>query len=214
MGTKFCPKCGSGALVHDASYGGIMRCKECGYRSALFPEKFKEKMKKARKKTNKKGQMKIQEMAFVLVAVMFLGALLFLFFAQFQQRMMTEQATTIKEERVSAMLGAIAGMPEFGCSGLDVLVCADEAKLSAFAKLSKESKDNYAQIWQSASVSKIVIQEVYPNPAVSYQLYSDAPKSHKSTKTQSTFIPLCHSSYTGAECSIARIKVTVILPET
>jgi len=162
---------------------------------------------------SKKGQLKIQEMAFVLVAVVFLGAMLFLFFAQFQQRLITEQAAEVREQRAYAMLDAIAGMPEFGCSGLDVLVCADEGKLEAFngsTSAGAALQDSYAPFWESTSVSKIIIQEMYPGNK-SYTLYDDG-KSHKSVVTKSTYIPLCRSTYLQTECSIARIKIYTILP--
>jgi hypothetical protein len=155
---------------------------------------------------NKKGQLKIQEMAFVLVAVVFLFFLVFLFYARFQGAQMAEQAKVLREFRSATLLKVVAGLPELQCAlqGHGVSVCIDKDKLSEFIKM----QANYSELWQNSNIAKIEIEEVYPDPKEKYLVYS---KTAGNFTTYSTYIPLCSG---GAQiiCSIAKIKIATIMP--
>ncbi|MGB9708034.1 MAG: hypothetical protein ACPLXC_01770 [Candidatus Pacearchaeota archaeon] len=159
-------------------------------------------------KTNKQAQLKIQEMAFVLVAVIFLGGLLLLFFARFQMSSLQKAATEIKELRTITMLRVVASMPELSCR--EEAICIDEDKLKAFNS-STSLQNKYAPLWQSSDIVKIIVEEVYPQAsAVNYTIYKKTPAGN--TVTYSTFIPLCSESKQGTSCKIAKIKITTIVP--
>lgn len=160
-------------------------------------------------KIKNKAQMKIQEMAFVLLAVVFLFGLVFLFFARFQYSQLQERATQIRETRTTTMLETIASLPELKCSSSSIeSFCVDEDKAKAFNE-SFNLRNTYKKIWESADISKIMIEKVYPSSS-SYNIYKRS--TTKSTTTQATYISLCKESPDGFKCDIAKIKITTIVP--
>lgn len=165
------------------------------------------------KKKNKTGQIKIQEMAFVLVAVVFLFALLFLFFARFQQTQITKTAAEIRELRTVTMLRVVASLPELRCSssfGSAIeTACIDKDKLMTFDNY-PDIRTKYREIWNAASISKVTVEEIYGgnDEFIIYQK-SSLPTS---TITYSTYIPLCEEISQGTKCNIAKIKITTIMP--
>ncbi|UZE93871.1 MAG: hypothetical protein IB618_03865 [Candidatus Pacearchaeota archaeon] len=162
---------------------------------------------------NKKGQIKIQEMAFVLVAVVFLFALLFLFFARFQTAQLQKMASEIRELRTVTMLRVVASLPELRCSSsfgtATETACIDKDKLKAFDENSY-LRDNYKNIWQEASISKVIVEEIYGG-GQKYTVYSKL--TQESTITYSTYIPLCEETDAReSKCVVAKIKITTIMP--
>lgn len=158
-----------------------------------------------------RGQMKIQEMAFVLVAVVFLGGLLLLFFARFQLTSTQRIATELRELRTVTMLRVISSMPELSCAG--EINCIDYDKLKFF-DASPEIRGKYAELWQSSSITKIVVEEAYPKTTVTkaYKIYDKSAQAAQNIVTYSTFVPLCTQTQQKPTCKIARIKVTAIVP--
>lgn len=170
-------------------------------------------------KKNKKGQLKIQEMAFVLLAVVFLFALIFLFYVQFQTKAFSDQARILREERTIALLEHVSAMPELGCSGLDETICIDQDKLEVFHD-NEAIQKNYEKLWKSAFILKIIVKPVYPvndngdngENNKEFIVYK-SDKTIESAETYSTFIPLCKSANTGkASCGIGRILITTEMP--
>lgn len=154
---------------------------------------------------NKKSQVKIQEMAFVLVAVVFLFAIVFLFFSRFQYAQLQKSATEIRELRTVTMLRNVASLPELSC--VEKSTCIDKDKLSVFDE-SPNMQNKFSSIWQSASVSKVSVEEIYPN-SQEYIIYKK--QTQESTITYSTYIPLCEEDM-NSKCVIAKIKITTIVP--
>jgi hypothetical protein len=159
---------------------------------------------------NKKGQMKIQEMAFVLLAVVFLFALLFLFFARFQFVQMNERAEEVREARTITMLRVVSSMPELRCSrsfgSTTEVYCIDKDKLDAFSIT--HIKNKYTSIWQSSHISEVVIEEVYGGKE-RYFIYKSANEP-ENYFTYSTYIPLCEETIGNLKCVVAKIKITTI----
>lgn len=153
----------------------------------------------------KKAQLKIQEMAFVLVAVVFLFSLVFLFYARFQNTQMIEQAQVLREFRSATLLKVVAGLPELQCSlqGQGISVCIDKDKLAEFS----EMQADYSELWSNSNIAKIEIEEVYPG-SEKFLVYS---RPANNTITYSTYIPLCAGGY-QAKCAIAKIKIATITP--
>jgi len=154
---------------------------------------------------NKNGQLKIQEMAFVLVAVVFLFSIVFLFFVRFQSAQLTEQAQFLREYRSISMLESVAGMPELQCAlqGKGVSVCIDSGKLAAFSGDSG-LKQKYEEIWENSNIAGVSVEEVYPENH-EYEIYKN---DSNNTITYSTYVPLCSPE----GCSIATIKISTIQP--
>ena len=148
---------------------------------------------------NKKGQIKIQETAFVLLALALLAVLLFVFFARFQVGNIQAAVQSINEETAKSMLEKISAMPELRCSGFgsETVLCIDKDKASI---LGKES--GYEKFWQN--VAKIEVVPVYPEgPRIT--IYS----GKAGNATYSTFIDLCTQKKEGWNCAIGKVLITI-----
>ena len=160
---------------------------------------------------NKKAQIKIQEMAFVLVAVVFLFALLFLFFARFQLTQLQKTAEEVREQRTMTMLKVVSSLPELRCSKsfgtTTEIYCIDKDKLKVFGEI-RHIRNKYADIWKSAQISEVIIEEVYPIGDI-YIVYESMGEPENSF-TYSTYIPLCEETIGIMECVVAKIKITTI----
>ena len=114
---------------------------------------------------NKKGQLMIQEMAFVLLAVIFLFGLVLLIFTSIQSRQLQKYAIQSREARAITFLEVVSALPELRCSSsfssTSEAVCVDKDKL-AFFNSSISIQEKYAVLWRNALISKIEVQEVYP----------------------------------------------------
>ncbi len=153
----------------------------------------------------KKAQMKIQEMAFVLVAVIFLGGILLLFFARFQMGAMQQSSEELREMRTVTLLRVVASIPELSCAGESV--CIDEDKLRAFDS-TPTIQSSYSRLWSSSNIAKIIVEEVYPKTNIKYKVYEKA--TSENTVTYSTYVPLCSEAQQESICKIAKIKITTI----
>ena len=185
---RFCPVCGSREIVLDSSYSGIFKCKNCGYRASIFPSK-----------KERKAQLKIQEMAFVLLAFAILASFVLLFFARFQYLSIVKQAEKIREERAIAMLHGIASLPELSCSSSSI--CIDKGKLEVINK-SDTIKNNYKELWKSSNIKSIVIE----TKTKTYVVYESSDIGN--FQTYLTYVPVCNHY-----CEFAKIKIKLILPE-
>jgi len=145
--------------------------------------------------------MKIQEMAFVLLAVVFLLTILMLFMAKFQLSNVNKTATEIRETRAVTMLRAIASMPELSC--YNQISCIDKDKLKVFQN--SVTRNRYSKLWQSSQISEIEVQQIFPSE-VNYTIYYE--HSDEPSVTYSTFISLC-----DVKCAIAKLKVKLKVPE-
>lgn len=156
---------------------------------------------------DKRGQLKVQEMAFVLVAVVFLFGILLLFFARFQFGSLQQTATQLREIRTITMLRVVASLPELSC--LDKVNCIDSDKLNAF-DVNSNLRSKYESFWLSSNIVSIKVEEVYPKTTKIYKIYDKT--TAESTETYSTFVPLCSESVNKEICKIAKLKITVKLP--
>lgn len=160
----------------------------------------------------KKGQLKIQEMAFVLVAVIFLGGLLLLLFARFQSAQLAEQARMLREFRTATLLRVVAGLPELQCRLQGIkdgpVVCTDRAKLLAFDE-NPTLRKKYEELWKHSHIAAITIKEVYP-PGREYLIYNRT--LDEDIVVSATYIPLCDEKETHAVCVVAQIKIATIMP--
>lgn len=125
-----------------------------------------------------KAQMKIQEMAFVLLALVLLALIGFIFFLRLSQQKFTESAETIKAKTTISLLERIASLPELECPRQPL--CIDEDKANMFIQQS----DKLSQLFQG--LTKVRIKRIYPS-GPDLILYDTG----QGNSSYSTFISLC-----------------------
>jgi len=99
---------------------------------------------------NKNAQLKIQQMAFMLMAVFIFFALAVLFCIVFQSRNVTNIANELERTRATEISASIAETAEFSCGSF----CVDGDRMMVLA-----NKTKYGNFWQ---VSSIEVRTVYP----------------------------------------------------
>ncbi|MCS7134523.1 MAG: hypothetical protein NZ889_01545 [Candidatus Pacearchaeota archaeon] len=148
----------------------------------------------------KKAQIKIQEMAFVLIAIILLFGLVFVFFAKFELNKIRELAKQTREERAITLVRTIASMPEIRCSEeTSEAACLDLEKVSAFNESSSLQR-KYEKFWSNNYVTEIVVEEIVPSRKI-YHIY----RGKKGNVSYFSFFPLC----SRRECSLAKLSVWI-----
>lgn len=106
------------------------------------------------------GQMKIQQMAFMLIAVTLFFVLVGMFVLIFSFSGLKESAVKLEEKSNMLLVTKLANSPEFSCGntfGTGKISCIDLDKVMALKKVSGE----YIGFW--GDVDNIEIREVYPD---------------------------------------------------
>jgi hypothetical protein len=106
----------------------------------------------------KKGQLKIQQMAFMLMAVTLFFVLVGLFVLVFMFSGLKESATALQEKNAMLLVTKLANSPEFSCGnsfGSYRINCIDSDKVMML----KENINKYSDFWD---VSNIEIRKIYP----------------------------------------------------
>ena len=163
--------------------------------------------------TSKKGQLKIQEMAFMIVDIILFFILIGLFSLSIVYKNIQESATVIAEEKTLSAIENLAGTAEFICAG-GKSNCVDEDKLMALI-----GKKSYDDFWDFSSLSVIkyggfakdeddwILCNLrnYPDCDV-FEIY-DA--NVKNEKVISSFVALCRreheNNYNYDKCEIAKL---------
>ena len=107
---------------------------------------------------SKLGQMKIQQMAFMLIAIMMFFALVGLLIITVTFSGLEEKATELNEKNARLLVTKLANSPEFSCGdafGKSRVNCVDSDKVMAL----KENIQRYSDFW---GVSSIEIRKIYP----------------------------------------------------
>ncbi|HVY01946.1 MAG TPA: hypothetical protein VHA12_04250 [Candidatus Nanoarchaeia archaeon] len=102
-----------------------------------------------------KGQLKIQEMAFVLVAIFIFFGLAALFFFTVSLGNLKQSVTDLEGEQAKQLAFQLANTPEFSWSDDTCVNCIDSLK----TLLLKDHKDIYLQYW---NLDYLVIETTYP----------------------------------------------------
>lgn len=108
---------------------------------------------KSRILQKRRAQMKIQEMAFVLVAIMIFFGMIVLVYFSVRLSSLKESALAQREEAAKEVVKKLADIPEYswaGCTG-----CVDFDKIMAI-----KGKKVYDRFW---SVDYMMVEKVYPN---------------------------------------------------
>ena len=109
---------------------------------------------------NKKAQLKIQQMAFMLIAIVLFFVLVGLFLLSFRLSSIRTEATLLEEENAMGYANKIANSPEFSCGdsfGTGKINCIDADKLMALKKNIKE----FESLW-GRGITNIKVIRLYP----------------------------------------------------
>ncbi len=101
---------------------------------------------------SKKGQIKIQQMAFVLVAIMIFFAIAVLIYFSFRINSLKSDAQLLKEEESKEIVRKLSGMPEFSFEGCANCIDLDKA-------LMLKERKSYIGFWD---LKLLQIERVYP----------------------------------------------------
>lgn len=106
-----------------------------------------------------KAQLKIQQMAFMLMAVTLFFVMIGMFILIFRFSKLKESATMIEEKNALLLVTKLANSPEFSCGesfGSNRINCVDADKVMML----REDISKYSNFW---GVAEIQIRKVYPD---------------------------------------------------
>ena len=153
-----------------------------------------------------KGQMKIQEMAFVLVAIVIFFALVALFYVSIRVSSLKQDATRLNDESAKEVVKSISSLPEFSSHECDNCIDLDKAIII-------KNEKAYQNFW---NLDYLKIERVYPNDGTVECTEVNYPncttitiKSSKEIGTPNwAFVALCrHEASDGgySKCELGRI---------
>lgn len=166
---------------------------------------------KPKKEKNKKSQLKIQEMAFFLVAIVLFFILVGLFAFSLVFSNLGKGATAAAEERTLSSITNLADAPEFSCGEPN---CVDADKILALIQNKK-----YQNFWPFSSLSVqrqstftknesqwvVCTATNYPNCDV-FEIYN---KNVRNERAISNYVALCRveleNNYNYKRCEIAKL---------
>lgn len=159
-----------------------------------------------------KAQMKIQQMAIMIVAVFFFFILVGLFFVGWQYKSIIQNYEELQKEQVLSSLDVIASMPELSCGEL----CLDEDKM-----ISMKNREEYDEFWPVASIK---VYKIYPKidemkecPSKDCNYFEIYDSGQRNVKEFATYVSVCKTikeqGYAYDDCGIGKISLGVILNE-
>lgn len=164
-----------------------------------------------------RGQMKIQQMAFMIVAVFFFFVLVGLFFLNIQLKDVRGGAAQLQKEQAISSLRVIADMPELNYDSSETMVI-DEDKLRI---MSGNFSYDYELFWPVASIG---VYKVYPSfdtvimcPGTDCNYYNIYDNGQTNVKTYSTYVSICkevkESGSIYDKCEIGKLVVGMNINE-
>jgi len=167
--------------------------------------------------SHKSGQFKIQQMAFMLMAITLFFVLVGMFVLVIRFSGLRESATALEEKNAMLLVTKLANSPEFSCGnafGGSRINCIDSDKVMML----KENIDRYVNFW---GVSNIEIRKIYPKTDVeiicNLNNYPDCNIIKMRSKEiagydMSNFISLCRKEPFNDgvydKCELAKIMVS------
>ena len=161
------------------------------------------------------GQMKIQQTAFMLIAITLLFIFAGIFVLSISFSNLKDAREQIDEENALSLTLSLSSYPEFSCGesfGRDRSFCIDGDKFMAIKKVSEKE---YSDFWKISGIeirkmyneSEILCTDMnYPNCGI-LRLFSDSYVG----SDKSAFVTLCHKEkFEGTfydKCELAKIIV-------
>ena len=160
-----------------------------------------------------KGQMKIMQMAFMIVAVFFFFVLVGLFFLSIQFKDVKGSAAQLQRDQAISSLKVIADMPELSYDFSEA-VTLDEDKLKIMAG---GFGDVYDEFWPVASVAVYklwpVANELKPCPGLGCNYYELYDNGQRNVRTYSTYVSICKTvkelGFVYDRCEVGKLEVGV-----
>ena len=165
-----------------------------------------------------RGQMKIQQMAVMIVAVFFFFVLVGLFFLGIMFKDVKGSAGDLQRAQAISSLSVIADMPELNYDS-SWSMSLDEDKLRI---MSGDFGEVYDLFWPVASVE---VYRVYPRfdevkecPGVGCNHYGIYDSGQSNVKTYSTYVAICEkvreSGSTYDDCEVGKLVVGIKIAES
>ena len=166
--------------------------------------------------SGKKAQIKMQQTAFMLIALTLFFVLVGLFFLNYSLSGLKAKKAMANQDEVIKKVARIANSPEFSCGGVyktNQVSCIDFDKVMALTKYVSD----YENFW---GVENIVIREVYPESSNETLCtsenypncnYVDLLGKGISGFDKSTYVVLCRKDSVGSsiydKCVLAKLMV-------
>jgi len=162
-----------------------------------------------------RGQLKINQMAFMLIAVTLLFVLVGLVVLSFNFAKIKKTANLLEEENAKLLVSKLANSPEFACG--DVFSygqsnCIDADKIMVF------DKKDYQGFWK---VADIEIRKIYPSQGNVECTLNNYPncdiikvysRNVEKGPYESNFVSLCRKEKIGGiaydKCEIAKLLIS------
>lgn len=142
-------------------------------------------------KNENRGQMKIMQMAFMIVAVFFFFVLVGLFFLSVAFKDVAKGAEELQKEQAISSLEVIAGMSEFSFGSRGSMIL-DEDKLIV---MSGNFGSEYDEFWPVASLRVYKVYPVFDEekkcPGVDCNYYEIFSSGQRDIVTYSSFVSIC-----------------------
>ncbi len=165
----------------------------------------------------KKAQLKIQQTAFMLLAVTLFFVLVGMFVFGFKFSDLKESSSLLEEKNAVLLASKLADSPEFSCGNsfnYGEAVCIDADKVMML----KQHIQNYDSFW---GISNIEIRKIYPktsgNKLCNLGNYPDCNTIRLISENvvgtdASTFVALCSKQGNGEEyydkCELAKLMIS------
>jgi hypothetical protein len=155
-----------------------------------------------------KGQLKIQEMAFVLVAIVIFFALVAMLIVGYAFSGLKESAQDVKEEQARQLVTTLSGSAEFKFPG-SCTNCVDKDKMFLI-----KNDSRYANFWK---LDYLIIETIYPmrkGECISSN-YPDCntitliKKAENYGTPSEAYVALCNYVNGEKRCDLARVLASV-----
>lgn len=162
----------------------------------------------------KRSQMRIQQMAFMIVAVFFFFILVGLFLLQVFLGEIRGSAQEREREQVFSILETLSQLPEFSCSERSSF-CVDEDKI--FAMKIPQINTVYSEFWPISSIKIFKIKKNFSGliecPALNcnyYKIYEDKTQDQK--YEIASYVSICKkmkdsSGYVYDSCELGKLSI-------
>ena len=165
----------------------------------------------------KRGQMKIMQMAFMIMAVFLFFILVGLFFIGIQFKDVRGTAAQLQKDQAISSLRVIADMPELNYDSSETMT-VDEDKLVV---MSSNFSGAYNVFWPVASVG---VYKIYPAfdsvkkcPGLGCNFYDIYDSGQSNVKTYSTYVSICkrvrEEGSAFDRCEVGKLVVGVKINE-
>lgn len=160
----------------------------------------------------KKADMRIQQMAFMIIFVFIFFSLVGMFFLRIQLSTLKSTKSSLDMDLTISSIETIMNMPELNCGNTSFL-CIDEDKVFALSSMSGA----YSGLWP---ISSLEIRKIYPKsdaeitcPAANCTTYKIYDSMQSSSQKYGTFVSLCkkvkRDGIVQDDCTIAKLEVGV-----